>query len=104
MEISSGSPWSSGTDAIIQEKKKKQRKLRDERRRYVKRNGVLERVQSSFRELKGMDWPKMYRTSSSFLALPVTKVTGRERINPDAEAPAAAICPRFLEMVGDKGL
>lgn len=51
-----------------------------------------------------MDWPKMYRTSSSFLALPVTKVTGRERINPDAEAPAAAIFPRFLEMVGDKGL
>lgn len=47
-----------------------------------------------------MDWPKMYRTSSSFLALPVTKVTGRERINPDAEAPAAAIFPRFLEMVG----
>ena len=47
-----------------------------------------------------MEWPKMDRTSSSFLALPVTKVTGRERIKPDADAAAAAaIFPRFVEIV-----
>jgi hypothetical protein len=42
-----------------------------------------------------MEFPKMARTSSSFLALPVTKVTGRDIIKADALA-AAAILPRFL--------
>jgi hypothetical protein len=43
-----------------------------------------------------MEFPNMARTSSSFLALPVTKVTGRDTIKPDALAAAAAIVPRFL--------
>ncbi|WVY97435.1 hypothetical protein V8G54_029586 [Vigna mungo] len=33
-----------------------------------------------------MEFPKMARTSSSFLAFPVTKVTGRDRTNPLAAA------------------
>lgn len=37
-------------------------------------NGQL---RSSLRDWKGMDWPRIDRTSSSFLAFPVTNVTGR---------------------------
>lgn len=48
------------------------------------------RVRSSLSDWKGMDWPKMARTSSSFLALPVTKVTDRETTTPDAAFAATA--------------
>lgn len=51
-----------------------------------------ERVQSSLRDWKGMDCPKMALTSSSFFAFPVTKVTGLGTNNPLA----AAISPPFL--------
>lgn len=37
-----------------------------------------------------MDWPKIARTSSSFLALPVTKVIGRDNTSPEVVALAAA--------------
>lgn len=37
---------------------------------------------SSLRDLKGMDWPEMALTSSSFLAFIVTKVTGRDSAIP----------------------
>jgi hypothetical protein len=50
-----------------------------------------------------MEFPKMARTSSSFLALPVTKVTGRDNTKPDALA-AAAIFPRFVLFLVGKGV
>lgn len=34
-------------------------------------------LRSSLRDLKGMELPRIARTSSSFFALPVTNVTGR---------------------------
>lgn len=40
----------------------------------------------------------MARTSSSFLAFPVTKVTGRGRINPEAADFIAAICQIFFDI------
>ena len=45
------------------------------------------KLQSSLRDWKGMEFPKIARTSSSFLALPVTKVTGRGNTKPDAIFP-----------------
>lgn len=55
-------------------------------------------LHSSFRDWKGMDWPKIARTSSSFLALPVTNVTDRDTSKPEAfaAAAAAAISAAFL--------
>lgn len=50
-----------------------------------------ERIQSSLRDWKGIDWPNMALTSSSFLALPVTNVTGR-----DTSIPVPALAAAML--------
>lgn len=58
-----------------------------------KNNQERPHLRSSFKDLKGIEFPRIARTSSSFLALPVTKVTGRESTSPLG---AAAIFPRFM--------
>jgi len=70
------------------------------KRAKLENKDLRERVilQSSLRDWKGMEWPKMARTSSSFLAFPVTKVTGRGRTNPEAADFIAAISQIFFDI------
>lgn len=47
-------------------------------RGFRERKRKLKEVRSIFIDRRGMDFPMIARTSSSFFAFPVTKVTGRE--------------------------
>ena len=62
-------------------------------------------LQSSLRDWKGMEEPRMARTSSSFLALPVTKVTAfgstRAAAVPDMVRCCVVLC--FRRQMGECG-